>query len=91
MRKELTNVYVSGKPAFTEVWYEGYIEDGDIKHQFWLIDPQGEDQYGNEYEMEVRWFFKNVPAKIRAAHDQILQQYKYKKNDTRNNENRSSI
>lgn len=91
MRKELTNVYVSAKPAFTELWYEGYIEEGEDKHYFWLIDPQGRDQNGNEYEMEVRWFFKDVPAKIRAAHNQILEQYKYKKNDTRHNENRGSI
>jgi hypothetical protein len=84
-------VHVSTKPAFTEVWYEGYVEYDEKKFQFWLIDPQGEDQFGNEYEMEVRWFFKNIPKEVRAIHNQILEQYKHIKNDTRTDKDRSSI
>ena len=84
-------VHVSTKPAFTEAWYEGYVEYNEKKFQFWLIDPQGEDQFGNEYEMEVRWFFKNIPKEVRAIHNQILEQYKHIKNDTRTDKDRSSI
>ena len=84
-------VHVSTKPAFIEVWYEGYVEYNEKKFQFWLIDPQGEDQVGNEYEMEVRWFFKNIPIEVRAIHNQILEQYKHIKNDTRTDKDRSSI
>ena len=84
-------VHVSTKPAFIEVWYEGYVEYNEKKFQFWLIDPQGEDQFGNEYEMEVRWFFKNIPIEVRAIHNQILEQYKHIKNDTRTDKDRSSI
>ena len=84
-------VHVSTKPSFTEVWYEGYVEYNEKKFQFWLIDPQGEDQFGNEYEMEVRWFFKNIPKEVRAIHNQILEQYKHIKNDTRTDKDRSSI
>ena len=84
-------VHVSTKPAFIEVWYEGYVEYNEKKFQFWLIDPQGEDQFCNEYEMEVRWFFKNIPKEVRAIHNQILEQYKHIKNDTRTDKDRSSI
>ena len=69
-------------PSFTEVWYEGFVTDGEIKYLYWLIDPQGKDDQGNEYSEEVRWFFKNVPTHIRALHVQILEQFKTIKNDT---------
>jgi hypothetical protein len=49
------------------------------------------DEQGREYEMEVRWWFKQVPREIRAMSEQIINDFKDAKHDTGRNENRSSV
>lgn len=63
-------IAVEKTPAFTETWYEGYVELDGEKHQFWLIDPVGGD-----YEVEVRWFFKKVPKEVRNMYNNIINAY----------------
>lgn len=69
-------IAVEKTPAFTETWYEGYVELDGVKHQFWLIDPVGGD-----YEVEVRWFFKNIPKEVRALYNNIVSAYHNIKKD----------
>ena len=72
-------IAVEKTPAFTETWYEGYVELDGEKHKFWLIDPDGAD-----YEVEVRWFFKSVPKEVRALYNNIINAYHdIKKDKTR--------
>lgn len=64
------------QPSIVEVWYEGSIKDGKGKeHYFWLVDPEGKD----DFEVEVRWFYKNVPREIRAMYVTIIELYKKEK------------
>ena len=83
--EKLITVSVNKDPSFTEVWYEGHVMHNDQKYMFWLIDPQGKDEEGREYEMELRWWFKNVPAEIRNMGFRILNDYKRTNYDTRTN------
>lgn len=83
--EKLITVTVKKDPSFTEVWYEGHVMFNDKKHMFWLIDPQGKDEEGREYEMELRWWFKDVPAEIRNMGFRILNDYKRTNYDTRTN------
>lgn len=69
-------IAVEKTPAFTETWYEGYVELDGEKYQFWLIDPDGAD-----YEVEVRWFFKKVPMEVRRMYDNIVNAYHNIKNE----------
>lgn len=72
-------IAVEKTPAFTETWYEGYVELDGVKHAFWIIDP-----VGGEYEVEVRWFFKNIPKEVRALYNNIVNAYHdIKKDKTR--------
>lgn len=70
--------------SFTEIWYEGSVEMDGIEHKFWLVDPRGKDPNGHEYDVEVRWWFKQVPREIRSMHDTIVNAYKQMKNDSKN-------
>jgi hypothetical protein len=54
-------IAVEKTPAFTETWYEGYVELDGEKHQFWLIDPVGGD-----YEVEVRRMYDSI---VNAYHN----------------------
>ena len=67
---------INKDPSFTEVWYEGCIEHDGEEYKFWLIDPQGKDPNGHTYEVDVRWFFKQVPREIRRLVPQIIEQFK---------------
>lgn len=69
-------IVINKEPAFTEIWHEGYIEYDSEKHHFWLIYPQGTDSHGNQYELEVRWFFRDVPRQVRAMYPFILEAFK---------------
>jgi hypothetical protein len=75
MMKTNAEVSIQRKPSIVEVWYEGSVTVEGTEHKFWLIDPQTPDPAGNVYEIEVRWFFKQVPMEIRRMTDQIVQQY----------------
>ena len=83
--EKLITVSVNKDASFTEVWYEGHVMQNDNKYMFWLIDPQGKDEEGREYEMELRWWFKNVPAEIRSMGQRIVNDYKRTNYDTRTN------
>ena len=74
-------VVINKEPSFNELWFEGFVELNDEKHQFWLIHPKGVDPNGNEYEVDVRWFFQRVPREIRAMVPYIIDAFKQKAHD----------
>ncbi len=69
-------ITINKTPSFHEIWHEGYVENEGKKHYFWLIHPQGIDVNGHHYEMEVRWFFSQVPREVRALYPQIIEAFK---------------
>lgn len=75
--KQLT-VSINRTPSFTEIWHEGSVTFDGKEYNFWLINPRGLDEQGREYEMEIRWWFKQVPREIRAMSDQIINDFKQK-------------
>ena len=82
MSSELNvKVSVNRTPSFTEVWHEGSVEFNGKEHKFWLIDPRGRDEQGREYEIEVRWWFKQVPMEIRRMHENIVNTFIESQND----------
>jgi hypothetical protein len=91
MTEKQVKVSINKKPSFTEIWYEGSVDYDGRTFMFWLINPRGLDEEGREYEMEVRWWFKQVPIEVRKLSEQIINDFKDAKDDTRNSENRSSI
>ena len=74
-------VTINKKPSFTEIWYEGNVEFNGTTYNFWLINPRGKDEQGREYEMEVRWWFKQVPREIRAMSDTFIKDFKDNQHD----------
>jgi hypothetical protein len=74
-------VTINRQPSFTEIWYEGSVTYEGKDYNFWLINPRGLDNQGREYEMEVRWWFKQVPREIRAMSDQIIKDFKDNRHD----------
>lgn len=74
-------VSINKEPSFTEIWYEGHIELNGEEHKFWLIHPKGLDPYGNEYEIDIRWFFVKVPREVRAMAPYIIDAFKQKAYD----------
>jgi hypothetical protein len=84
MSEKQIKVSINRNPSFTEIWHEGSVEFDNKEYKFWLINPRGFDEHGREYEMEVRWFFKQVPMEIRKMSDQIINDFKDAKHDTRN-------
>jgi hypothetical protein len=77
-KEQQVQISINKEPSFTEIWYEGAVDYNGEKHQFWLIHPQGVDPHGNEYELDVRWFFQRVPREIRAMHPYIIDAFKQK-------------
>jgi hypothetical protein len=84
-------VEINRAPSFTEVWHEGFVSMDDKKYMFWIVNPTGKDEKGLEYDVEIRWWFKQVPREIRAMSEQIIENFKTKQNDTRTKQNRSSL
>lgn len=76
--EEKIELSINTKPSFTEIWYEGHVTYNGVEHKFWLIHPDGVDENGNEYELDVRWFFARVPREIRALYPQIISAFKQK-------------
>jgi len=89
--EEQITVSINKQPSFTEIWHEGSVMYNETEYMFWLINPRGLDDQGREYEMEIRWWFKQVPMEIRKMSDQIIKDFKENRHDTRNSENRGSI
>jgi hypothetical protein len=58
------------------VWFEGSVLYEGEEHKFWLVDPQSTDKNEQEFECEVKWFFKNVPKEVRASYASIIEMYK---------------
>jgi hypothetical protein len=79
--ENVMTVSINKKPSFTEIWHEGSVMYGDKEYNFWLINPRGLDDQGREYEMEVRWWFKQVPKEIRAMSEQIIKDFKENRHD----------
>ena len=77
----VNQIVINRTPSFNEIWFEGYVEHNGKKHQFWLIYPQGIDPHGNEYELDVRWFFQRVPREVRAMVPYIIDAFKQKSHD----------
>lgn len=75
-------VSINKEPSFTEVWYEGEVVYNGQEHRFWLIHPRGKDLNGNEYEVDVRWFFQKVPREVRAMIPYIIDAFKQKAYDS---------
>lgn len=83
MEKEI-EVKLNKQPSFTEVWYEGSVLYNGEEHKFWLVDPKSSDSADNQYECEVKWFFKTVPMEVRRSYASIIEMYKnLHSNDTR--------
>ena len=80
------SIAVEKTPSFVETWYEGYVYYEGKRHQFWIIDPEGSD-----YEIECRWFFKNVPREVRMMYNSIIESYKQIKDDRRKAKDRGDI
>jgi len=87
IENEQVQISINKEPSFTEIWYEGSIDYNGEAYQFWLIHPQGVDPHGNEYEVDIRWFFARVPREIRGMQPYIIDAFKNKPNDRRKEEN----
>jgi hypothetical protein len=81
MEDIVNEIVINKQPSFIEKWHEGYIEYNGEKYQFWLVHPEGVDPHGNDYECEVRWFFKNVPREVRMMYSYIIESFKQTLND----------
>jgi len=79
--ENVMTVSINRKPSFTEIWHEGSVTYENKEYMFWLINPRGLDDQGREYEMEVRWWFKQVPMEVRKMSDQIIKDSKESRHD----------
>ena len=77
-------VSINKQPSFTEIWHEGFVMYNETEYMFWLINPRGLDEQGREYEMEIRWRFKQVPMEIRSMSEQIIKDFKENRHDSPN-------
>ncbi len=74
--EQMLKIEINKTPSFTEIWYEGKIQYNNEEHKFWLLHPKGLDVNGNEYEIDIRWFFQRVPREVRAMVPQIIEAFK---------------
>ncbi len=72
-------IQIKKTPSFVEEWSEGSVIFQEKEHKFWLIDPKGKDEEGREYEIEIRWWFKQVPMEVRRMSGEIINMYKERK------------
>ena len=79
--EKMVTVEINRRPSFTEIWYEGSVTYEGKDYNFWLINPRGLDDQGREYEMEIRWWFKQVPREIRAMSETIIKDFKENRHD----------
>jgi hypothetical protein len=83
--EKFNKIEINREPEFTEIWHKGAVTHNGEEHPFWLINPQGKDEYGNEYDCEIRWFFQRVPMEVRAMYPLIIKMFR------ENNQDRKSI
>jgi hypothetical protein len=76
--EQKSEISINKIPSFSENWHEGYIEYDGVQHKFWLIDPKRQNPEDYDYELEVRWFFKNVPREVRMMYSLIIESFKQK-------------
>jgi hypothetical protein len=74
----MIQISINKNPSFNEIWYEGFVIYEKEQYSFWIIHPQGVDPNGNEYEIDVRWFFQRVPREVRSMVPQIIESFKQK-------------
>ena len=79
--EQVIMVKINRQPSFTEIWHEGSVTYENKEYNFWLINPRGLDDQGREYEMEIRWWFKQVPREIRAMSETIIKDFKENRHD----------
>ncbi len=79
--ENVMTVSINRKPSFTEIWHEGSVNYEGREFMFWLINPRGLDDQGREYEMEVSWWFKQVPMEVRKMSEQIIKDFKENRHD----------
>ena len=78
---EQNRIEINKDLSFVEEWREGKVVHEKREYLFWLIHPRGLDVNGNEYEIDVRWFFSRVPREVRSLIPQIIEAYKTKAQD----------
>lgn len=76
MEEKKLEINLNKQPTFQELWYEGSVEYEGTFHRFWLVCPMGKD----DFEPEVKWFFKSVPKEVRAMYKEIINMYLEKNN-----------
>lgn len=76
MIQQTMELAINKKPSFVETWYEGNVAFNGEDCRFWLVDPQGSD-----YEVDIRWFNREVPKEVRAMHNMIIQTFKNLQDD----------
>jgi hypothetical protein len=76
MEDIVNQIVIKKMPSFREEWHEGFIEYNDHKHMFWLIHPIKINPDDNDYECEVRWWFKDVPREVRLMYSYIIESFK---------------
>ena len=81
MENKPNQIEINKEPSFYEIWHEGKVTHEGTEHLFWLIHPKGVDINGNEYEIDVRWFFARVPREVRSLIPQIIDAFKTKAQD----------
>lgn len=69
-------IEINKDPDFTEIYYQGFVKYNKESYRFWLVYPKSFDDDGNQYEMNVKWFYAKVPREIRAMENKIIDAFK---------------
>lgn len=72
---EKSRIIITKKPVTIVTWYNGFVQDGGERHQFWLIDRWEADN-GIPSNIELSWFFKRVPQSVRYMEAEIIKKFK---------------
>ena len=74
--EEKITIQINKEPDFTEIWYQGVVDYLGKEYRFWLIYPKSFDEEGHQYEINVKWFYANVPREIRVLESQVIESFK---------------
>ncbi len=69
-------IEINKEPDFTEIWHQGYVKYNGKEHKFFLVYPKSFDEEGNQYELNIKWFYARVPREIRAMENKIIDAFK---------------